>query len=39
LAERLEELAQQAAAGEAAGSPYLALAARLRELAAHLGEA
>jgi hypothetical protein len=32
-------VAQQAAAGEAAGSPYLALAARLRELAAHLGEA
>jgi tetratricopeptide (TPR) repeat protein len=38
LAAQLEEVAQQAADGEEAGSPYLALAARLRELAAHLGE-
>lgn len=38
LAAQLEEVAQQAADGEADGSPYLALAARLREMAAQLGE-
>ena len=39
LAAQLEAQAQWAADGEDAGSPYLALAARLRELAAYLGEA
>jgi hypothetical protein len=39
LAAQLEAQAQWAADGEAAGSPYLALAAQLRELAAHLREA
>jgi hypothetical protein len=36
LAERLEAVAQEAEEGEAQGSPYLALAAQLRALAARL---
>jgi hypothetical protein len=38
LAERLEQAAQQAEAGEEEGSPYLALAAHLHKLAAQLHE-
>ena len=39
LATQLDEVAKQAEEGEKEGSPYLALAARLRSLAARLSEA